>query len=163
MAHIQFSDTHVLAIGNAKLNQFLNKRITGAANLVLNRSRHYRTEVFEAVLDAISQEQADHVVCTGDLVNLALEAEFIKVRSLLASHFEPGQLTIVPGNHDYYVKENAMERGHSNRSLVIICPTPRRESPRILLKVVGDIAIIGLCSAIEQPFFFAGEKLEQCS
>ena len=160
MARIaHFSDTHVLAIGNAKLNQFLNKRITGAANLVLNRSRHYRTEVFEAVLDAISQEQADHVVCTGDLVNLALEAEFIKVRSLLASHFEPGQLTIVPGNHDYYVKE-AMERGHFESIFSDYLPDAAPGEPTYpFLKVVGDIAIIGLCSAIEQPFFFAGGEI----
>lgn len=160
MARIaHFSDTHVLAIGNAKLNQFMNKRITGAANLVLNRSRHYRTEVFEAVLDAISEERADHVVCTGDLVNLALEAEFFKVRSLLARHFAPGELTIVPGNHDYYVKE-AMERGHFESIFSDYLPnTGSSGSHYPFLKVVDEVAIIGLCSAIEQPFFFAGGKI----
>jgi 3',5'-cyclic AMP phosphodiesterase CpdA len=154
-----FSDTHVLAIGNASLNQFLNKRITGAANLILNRARHYRTEVFEAVLDAISSQKADHVVCTGDLVNLALKAEFEKVRELLAKHFEPGALTIVPGNHDYYVKE-AMELAHFEEMFRDYLPASEvAEQSYPFLKVLDSVAIIGLCSAVEQPFFFAGGRI----
>ncbi len=154
-----FSDTHVLAIGNASLNQFLNKRITGAANLILNRSRHYRTEVFEAVLDAISSQNADHVVCTGDLVNLALKAEFEKVKMLLAQHFEPGELTLVPGNHDYYVKE-AMELAHFEEMFRDYLPAseiPGESYP--FLRVLDSVALIGLCSAVEQPFFFAGGRI----
>ena len=154
-----FSDTHVLAIGNASLNQFVNKRITGAANLILNRSRHYRTEVFEAVLDAISAEKADHVVCTGDLVNLALKAEFEKVRALLGQHFAPGELTIVPGNHDYYVKE-AMELAHFGEMFCDYLPEPKGDANTYpFMRVLDSVAIIGLCSAIEQPFFFAGGRI----
>ena len=154
-----FSDTHVLAIGNASLNQFLNKRITGAVNLILNRSRHYRTEVFEAVLDAISAEKADHVVCTGDLVNLALKAEFEKVRELLGKHFAPGELTIVPGNHDYYVKE-AMELAHFEEMFRDYLPQPKgNEDIYPFVRHLDSVAIIGLCSAVEQPFFYAGGRI----
>ena len=154
-----FSDTHVLAIGNAGINKFLNKRFTGAANLMLSRSRHYRTEVFETVLEAISAENVDHVVCTGDLVNLALEAEFEKVRSLLEQHFSPGTLTLVPGNHDYYVKE-AMELAHFEEMFSDYLPDSAVEgSSYPFLKILDDVAIVGLCSAVEQPIFFAGGRI----
>ena len=156
-----FSDTHVLAVGNATLKHFLNKRITGAANLILNRSRHYRTEVFEVVLDAIAEESVDHVVCTGDLVNLALQAEFEKVRELLRARFEPGQLTVVPGNHDYYVKE-AMTLAHFESIFSDYIPKPMDAAngeTYPLVRVLDDVYIIGLCSAVEQPIFFAGGRI----
>ena len=154
-----FSDTHVLAIGNASLSKFFNKRITGAANLILNRSRHYRTEVFETVLEAISAEKVDHVVCTGDLVNLALKAEFEKVRELLSRHFAPGELTLIPGNHDYYVKE-AMELAHFEEMFRDYLPEPAVSGQTYpFVRVLDSVAIIGLCSAVEQPIFFAGGRI----
>ena len=158
-----FSDTHVLAIGNASVGDFFNKRITGAANLILNRARHYRTEVFEAVLDAICAENVDHVVCTGDLVNLALQAEFEKVRELLKQRFEPSQLTLVPGNHDYYVKES-MELGQFESTFADYMPVESHldgNSVYPIVRELEEVFIVGLCSAIEQPIFFAGGRIGQ--
>lgn len=162
-----FSDTHVLSLKDARFEDFLNKRFTGAVNLVLNRGRHYRTEVFEAVLDAITECAPDHVVCTGDLVNLALQAEFDKVKELLAQHFEPAKLTIVPGNHDYYVKQ-AMELGHFEQTFAQYIPKTSNGKTYPFVRDLGDVVLVGLCSAIEQPVFFAGgrigdEQLEEMS
>ena len=156
-----FSDTHVLSVRNASLKSFLNKRITGAANLILNRARHYRTEVFETVLDAIVAEDVDHVVCTGDLVNLALEAEFEKVRELLKSRFGPDQLTLVPGNHDYYVKE-AMTLSHFESMFADYMPKHNDSTDTTgypFYRVLDEVFIVGLCSAVEQPIFFAGGRI----
>ena len=100
-----FSDTHVLSVRGATPARFFNKRWTGAVNLALNRARHYRVDIFERLLDAVVATKPDHVICTGDLVNLALESEFERVLNLLRSRFSPGELTLVPGNHDYYVRE----------------------------------------------------------
>ncbi len=100
-----FSDTHVLALNGVSWTEFLNKRISGAVNLALNRAKHYRVEMFEKLLDHIVSLQADHHICTGDLVNLALAPEFIRVKQILNQRFPTSTLTLVPGNHDYYTKE----------------------------------------------------------
>ena len=78
-----FSDTHVLSLKGVQLRDLLNKRLTGAVNLALNRAKHYRVEVFEQTLDAILATKPDHSICTGDLVNLALQPEFDKVQTCL--------------------------------------------------------------------------------
>ncbi len=100
-----FSDTHVLALNGTHWTDFLNKRISGAVNLALNRAKHYRVEMFERLLDHIISLQPDHSICTGDLVNLALQPEFLRVKAILNQRFSPQALTLVPGNHDYYTKE----------------------------------------------------------
>ena len=40
---------------------------------------------------------------TGDLVNIALEAEFAPARDWLRTLGSPQDVTLVPGNHDAYV------------------------------------------------------------
>ena len=107
LAH--FSDTHVLSLKGVQLRELLNKRLTGAVNLALNRAQHYRVEVFEQLLDAVLAVEPDHSLCTGDLVNLALAPEFERVRELLEARFSGEELTLVPGNHDYYTKEAALK------------------------------------------------------
>ena len=46
----------------------------------------------------------DHIAVTGDLVNLALEAEFAPARAWLESVGPPDRVTVIPGNHDAYVR-----------------------------------------------------------
>lgn len=104
-----FSDTHVLSLTGVRARRFFNKRWTGAVNLALNRAKHYRVEVFEALLGALVATAPDHTVCTGDLVNLALEPEFERVAEMLRAHFAPEDLTVVPGNHDAYAKDAIAE------------------------------------------------------
>jgi 3',5'-cyclic AMP phosphodiesterase CpdA len=48
---------------------------------------------------------------TGDLVNLALEAEFPRARDWLEGLGDPDHVTLVPGNHDVYVRATAQHAG----------------------------------------------------
>jgi 3',5'-cyclic AMP phosphodiesterase CpdA len=61
------------------------------------------------VLDALVRELAampvDHVAVTGDLVNIALAAEFAQAHQWLARLGPPERVTVIPGNHDAYVRE----------------------------------------------------------
>ena len=171
-----FSDTHVLSLKGVSMREFLNKRMTGAVNLALNRSKHYRVEVFEQLLDAVLAVEPDHSVCTGDLVNLALEPEFIKVHELLTERFESNQLTLVPGNHDYYTK-GAVHEGLFEKYFKEYLPqdlasdtgfdaSDSLSSPEHLSdsdssseypisRDLGDVVIFGLSSAIPTPSFMA--------
>jgi 3',5'-cyclic AMP phosphodiesterase CpdA len=104
LAH--FSDLHLLSLQGAKPSDFLNKRSLGGVNLLLNRGRHYRAEVFRALIEDVNGRGADEVVCTGDLTNLALASEFSYARSFLERLIlSPAHVTCIPGNHDVYVAD----------------------------------------------------------
>ena len=165
-----FSDTHVLSLKGVQLRDLLNKRLTGAVNLALNRAKHYRVEVFEQTLDAILAAKPDHSICTGDLVNLALQPEFDKVRELLTSRFESDELTLVPGNHDYYTKEASLA-GRFESSFSEYLPQDvdelktepsenddqRQHYP--ITRILDEVAIIGLSTAIPTASFMATGEL----
>ena len=71
-----------------------------------NRSRHYHVAAFEQMVDDINAQGIEHVLCTGDVTNLALEQEFAFAREKfdrLAGG--PTNVTVIPGNHDAYVAE----------------------------------------------------------
>ena len=154
-----FSDTHVLSLEGVGPKRFLNKRWTGAVNLALNRSRHYRVEIFERLLEAVVASEPDHSVCTGDLVNLALEPEFVRVAGLLRDAFGPSQLTLVPGNHDYYVKEAVSDRLFETSFGEFQTQAIEQEGPYPIVRLLDQVAIIGLNSAIPTPAFLATGRI----
>ena len=158
-----FSDTHVLSLKGVTPRRFLNKRWTGAVNLALNRSRHYRVEIFDKLLDAVVEQGVDHAVCTGDLVNLALEPEFEMVHEMLSRRFAPDQLTLVPGNHDYYVKE-AIADGLFERHFGDFLPADidlglAADQTYPVTRLLDGVAIIGLSTAIPTPVFVANGEV----
>ena len=100
------SDLHLLSHDGARLFDLANKRWIGAANLLTNRSRHYHVAAFDQMIDDLNAQRVDHVLCTGDVTNLALEQEFQFARARfdrLAGG--PENVTVIPGNHDAYVPE----------------------------------------------------------
>lgn len=106
VAHV--SDLHLLCLEGARLGDFMSKRLPGGVNLLLHRGRHYQASVFEALVDDLNGQRVDHVVCTGDVTNLSLAAEFRFARA----RFEritlgPDHVTCIPGNHDRYVTSAA--------------------------------------------------------
>lgn len=166
-----FSDTHVLSLKGVQLRELLNKRITGAVNLALNRAKHYRVEVFEQLLDAVVAARPDHSICTGDLVNLALTPEFEKVNELLNERFEPSTLTLVPGNHDYYTKEASLA-GRFEEHFTDYLPRDLEEASSDesdqegdrsgdqrdaypISRLLDEVCVIGLSSAIPTASFMA--------
>jgi 3',5'-cyclic AMP phosphodiesterase CpdA len=158
-----FSDTHVLALRGARPQQFLNKRITGAVNLALARSRHYQVEVFEHLLGAIADVAPDHTVCTGDLVNLALEPEFVRVHQLLEDVFPEESLTLVPGNHDYYAKD-AVAAGRFEKYFGMFQPKDcdlGTDAHYPVCRVLDDVFIVGLSSAITSRMFMATGEISE--
>jgi 3',5'-cyclic AMP phosphodiesterase CpdA len=104
LAH--FSDLHLLSHDGARWLELANKRWIGAMNLLSNRSRHYHVAAFEDMIEDLNAHQIDHVLCTGDVTNLALrqEFEFARARFDRLSHGPLG-VTVIPGNHDAYVAE----------------------------------------------------------
>jgi 3',5'-cyclic AMP phosphodiesterase CpdA len=100
------SDLHLLSHDGAGWLKLLNKRWIGAANLITNRSRHYHVAVFEQMVEDLNAQGIEHVLCTGDVTNLALEQEFVFARARFDKLSNgPTHVTVIPGNHDAYVPE----------------------------------------------------------
>ncbi len=163
VAHI--SDLHVLSRRGVEWRAILfNKRITGYINLIRRRGRVHRRAYLEAVLGAAPRD-ADHLVITGDITNLALESEFAEARSLLDEVARRIEVTVVPGNHDIYLPSVVRHRrfqhhfGHFLRSDLpsLALDLPAGRYPCVKLR--GPVAIIALSSAVPRPPFVAAGYL----
>lgn len=98
-----FSDLHLLSLKGVRPLDLLNKRITGAANLLFNRGGQYSIDVARALIRDVNALGVDHVVVSGDLSNLSLPAELALAREVLGELDLPAsRVTVVPGNHDCY-------------------------------------------------------------
>lgn len=102
LAHL--SDPHLPPLPAARLRDLASKRALGYLNWTRNRHKYHRREVLDALVADIKAQQPDHIAVTGDLVNLALEAEFAPSRAWLESVGEARHVTVIPGNHDAYVR-----------------------------------------------------------
>jgi 3',5'-cyclic AMP phosphodiesterase CpdA len=100
------SDLHLLSHEGARWIDLANKRWIGAMNLISNRSRHYHVEAFDDMVTDLNAIGVDHVLCTGDVTNLALRQEFAFARARFDRlALGPSGVTVIPGNHDAYVAE----------------------------------------------------------
>jgi 3',5'-cyclic AMP phosphodiesterase CpdA len=102
LAHL--SDPHLPPLPAARLRDLAGKRALGYVNWIRNRHKYHRREVLDALVADMLAQRPDHIAVTGDLVNLALEAEFTPAKAWLESVGTPQQVTVVPGNHDAYVR-----------------------------------------------------------
>jgi 3',5'-cyclic AMP phosphodiesterase CpdA len=101
-AHL--SDPHLPPLPAARLRDLTGKRALGYLNWTRNRHKYHRREVLDALVADIRAQAPDHIAVTGDLVNLALEAEFAPSRAWLESVGEAERVTVIPGNHDAYIR-----------------------------------------------------------
>jgi 3',5'-cyclic AMP phosphodiesterase CpdA len=157
IAHL--SDLHVLwAPGRrgAAWYRFLNKRMVGGLNLALKRS--HPVELLEAAVADLRAHPPDHLVVTGDVSNLSLEAEFVRARDLLAqAGLPPERISVIPGNHDAYTKGSFRTR-RFERVFAEWLGGPDATWPRVQRN--GEVLIVSLSSAVPTPFLTAYGRLD---
>lgn len=100
---VHISDIHLGPLPDVTYRDLFSKRVTGYLNWQRNRRRLLHPGVIDALLDDIRAKGADHVAITGDLMNLALDAEIELSREWLELLGDPRDVSVVPGNHDAYV------------------------------------------------------------
>src|SRR5919197_1133918 len=73
------------------------------------RERHliHRSEVLARVVADLKAQAPDHIAVTGDLVNISIPGEYAPARAWLEALGTPHDVTLVPGNHDVYVRDAA--------------------------------------------------------
>jgi 3',5'-cyclic AMP phosphodiesterase CpdA len=118
-----------------------------------------------AVADEVKRARIDHVAITGDLTNLALEAEFDLVKRFLEHDLGlgPDTVSLIPGNHDVYTRGSAIKRRFEQYfSDYIKSDVPEFGVDHFgarypFVKLRGPVAIIGLSTAVPRgPLMAAG-------
>ncbi len=153
-----FSDLHLLSLEGAGTLDFLNKRWIGGLNLVVSRGRNHQTSIFERMVDDLNEQPLDHIICTGDVTNLALEGEFSFARTLFDKlALGPANVTVLPGNHDAYVAKGA--KFFTGYFSEYFRSDEQWEWPDgdawPLVRVRGEVAVIGLSTSLATPWFTA--------
>ena len=162
LAHL--SDVHLAPLPRPAPVELLGKRLSGYLSWRHNRQTMHAREVIDLMVRDIINVKPDHIAITGDLVNIALEAEFLQAQQWL-ENFGPGDwISVVPGNHDAYVpvsRNKGMERWHSYMS----GNTPNEHHTRCFagefpyVRRFDNIALIGVSSAIPTLPFIAGGRI----
>ena len=102
---VQLSDLHLSSPSLANPFQLLNKRILGYLSWLRKRRLIHQRWILDYALNKINQLDVDHHVITGDILHIGLQNEFEQSIKWLAQFDNPEDVTIIPGNHDLYVKE----------------------------------------------------------
>ena len=152
VAHL--TDPH-LPLGRPSLAEALGKRGLSWFNWLRKRRHLHRPEITRLVVADILTAAPDFIAMTGDLVNFSLEEEFARGAAWLARLGPPDRVGVIPGNHE------AMVRGFGERML-------RHWQPYLAgddgapgfpwLRRRGDVALIGVSSAVVTPPFMASGR-----
>ena len=102
LAHL--SDPHLGPMPQARLRELASKRAIGYLNWHRKRHMIHRRDVLGELVADMQAQKPDHIAVTGDLVNIALPLEFAEARKWLESVGTPDHVSLVPGNHDAYVR-----------------------------------------------------------
>jgi 3',5'-cyclic AMP phosphodiesterase CpdA len=148
LAHL--SDPHLPPLPKPRLIELAGKRALGYVNWTRNRHKYQRREVLDALVADVKAQGPDHIAVTGDLVNLAMEAEFAPARAWLDGVGPPDRVTTIPGNHDAYVRATAHRFGETFAPYLagddgsVGFPAVRRRSPLALISLSTAVPTLPL-------------------
>ena len=153
LAHL--SDIHLAPVVGFGVAQWRPKRLVGYVNWHHKRKDVHLRSVVDRLTADLAANAPDHIAVTGDLVNLGLPGEQAAALEWLRSIGTPDRVTVVPGNHDIYVRmwrdpgtarwqdymrANAEGAGYGDGQHAF--PFVRR---------FGGIALVGVNSAVPTP------------
>jgi 3',5'-cyclic AMP phosphodiesterase CpdA len=158
LAHL--SDPHLAPLPPPRVIDLASKRMLGYLNWQRKRRTIHQAQVLEALTHDLKAQAPNHVAVTGDVVNIALAAEFTQARTWLAQLGSPRDVTLVPGNHDAYVRSALRHQDlHWGDYMQEdgLAPVNGAEYPFVRRR--GPLALIGLSSAVPTGPFMATGRL----
>lgn len=152
LAHL--SDPHLPLEALPSPRQLLNKRFVSIMSWLGNRRHIHQSRPLALVMQDIAAHTPDALAVTGDLTNLGTREECLTAARWLGNI--PTPRAVIPGNHDTLVRAPWDDGPGLWRHLGGMADphTP------VLLKV-GDVALIGVSSAISTPPFFATGRVDR--
>jgi 3',5'-cyclic AMP phosphodiesterase CpdA len=102
LAHL--SDPHLAPLPRPRVDELIGKRITGYVNWRRHRRFVHERPVLDDLVTDLKAQKPDHIAVTGDIANIGLRREFENGRAWLESLGAPADVSVIPGNHDAYVR-----------------------------------------------------------
>ena len=163
----QISDPHLSTLEGVQWRQLLSKRALGYLSWSRRRRFEHRPEVLEALRQDLQQFDLDQLLVTGDLTHVGLPMEFRQALAWLRTLGAPGEVLVIPGNHDASVAapwEDTFSLWRDYMASDELAAGDNKLFPS--LRVRGRIAFIGLSTACPKPPFMAtgtvsAEQLQQ--
>jgi 3',5'-cyclic AMP phosphodiesterase CpdA len=146
LAHL--SDPHLAPLPRPRFSELFSKRITGFVNWQRKRAAIHRPEVLARLVADLKAQHADHIAVTGDLVNLGLPAEYTRARAWLDALGLPRDVTLVPGNHDAYVRSGVAASLAHWGDFMHGDAAPITTSGFPFVRRRGPLALIGLSTSV---------------
>jgi 3',5'-cyclic AMP phosphodiesterase CpdA len=153
-AHL--SDPHLGPLPEPRLRELMSKRMLGYLNWRLNRGRGaMRPAVLDALVADMHAHKPDHVCVTGDIVNIALDAELVAAKVWLATLGPPDAVSVVPGNHDAYIRTSLKQSSEAWAAYLSGDGAEPGGFPYVRRR--GPVAFVGVSSArATGPFMATG-------
>lgn len=158
IAHL--SDLHLSRPEPVQAGQLLNKRILGYLSWRRRRRFAHQRAILDQLLEDLHGQSPDHTVVTGDLTHIGLPVEFAQARAWLERLGDPQAVTVIPGNHDAYVREDWSTTFASwEEYLAGDDAGAWSENAYPSLRVRGPVAILGISTAVPAPWFRASGRV----
>jgi 3',5'-cyclic AMP phosphodiesterase CpdA len=162
MRLIHLTDPHLSSLAGENMTTLRGKRWSGYLSWRKNRRKRFLPEVLDKLTAAIKTENADQILCTGDLVHIGLDSEIAEAADWLKQLGPAEQVMLIPGNHDIYAKRSA-DSVYKLWSEYLF-PAPQSGSAALsgqfpVFRKLGKLSLIGLSSACVTPVFMATGKL----
>ena len=158
LAHL--SDPHLGPLPAPRWRELMGKRATGFANWWRKRHLIHRGEALARIVADLKAQAPDHIAVTGDLVNISLPGEYAPARAWLESLGTSRDVTLVPGNHDIYVRGAASyPRRHWSEYMRADEGEPADDEAFPFVRRRGALALIGLSSAVATAPLLATGRL----
>lgn len=161
----QLTDIHLAPLPPFRARQLMGGRLLGYLNWVAGRSSFHQREIVDKLTADLRSNGADHIAVTGDLTNISLPVEFKLAADWLRELGPPDRVTVVPGNHDAYVAmsfEDSLAHWSdymvSDKKGATFACQGRGGFP--FVRIVGEVALIGLTSACPTLPFMATGRLK---
>lgn len=161
IAHL--TDIHYPSRVGLGLNEFTFKRFFGFLNWHLSRKKLHLKETLDQISEDVLQQELDHLIVSGDLVNWSLKAEYEQGVNWLKQFGSYEDISFVPGNHDYYGANPVLSSDDSEGGLSPYMTSNFKgielggdAGPHLpFVRVINDVALIFLNSGVPTPLFKA--------
>ena len=119
------------------------------------RERHQRHRL-TALTKHLDTTRPDAWAVTGDLCQIGLEREAIEAARWLEALAPPSRMLLVPGNHDIFARDS---RSTIARHWADYLHVEERSPVWPVVRCVGDVAMIGVNSAVVTPVLRASGRV----
>lgn len=153
IAHL--TDVHLGPITGFSPRYWNLKRGLGYVNWLRKRRSLHSREVLDRIVSDMRAQRPDHIVVTGDLVNIGLPQEHRDALRWVENLGPPELVTVIPGNHDIYTHIGS-DPG-TGRWKAYMAPNDDGRGYSIgdedfpFVRVVGGVALVALNSSVPTP------------